>query len=110
MSKIRNNRLLITIALNLLQARKSIEQKHSNQLIRASPQLVATEDKDLVLVDLSERQAPTCHRSQITITTSNSAAESPSAGLSEMIQISQQFLLDRVELLLIMHGIQDSFA
>ena len=60
-----------------------LRRKRSNQFIRASLHFVAAKCNDLVLVDLSERQAATSHRSQNTITPSSSAAPSPSAGLSE---------------------------
>ena len=85
MSKIRNNRLLLFLiaVVSFTPPEERVRRKRSNQLIRASPELVAAEDNDLVLVDLSERHAPTSHRSQNTITPSSSASPSPSAGLSD---------------------------
>ena len=83
-------------------------RKSCAKLVETSSQSIATEtDDDLVLVHLSEREGFTSL--QNAINTPSSATPTPSAYLSEnnSIQNSQQFPQDSIELLLIMHAIQD---
>ena len=60
-----------------------LRRNRSNQTVRPSPQPIVPEDDDLVLVDLSERQASTSDRLQNTTNPTSSAIPSPPVFLSE---------------------------